>query len=128
MKKNIKDVALLQLNKECKTKEKTKDLNYENLKPRGYLGQLYPKQAKAIFQARCKTLDIKEHRQYRYKDMVCRLCGKEDETLSHIVNCGSEHKVNVQIIHDVGEDTSYETTLKLITISTRIVNFLEDVK
>ena len=49
----------------------------------------------------------------------------------HLVpNClwyGSEHKVNVQIIHDVGEDISYEN-LKLITISTRIVNFLEDVK
>ena len=128
-KKKIKEVALVNLQEDCKGKKKTKNLVYDSLKPQEYFSKLYPTQAKAVFLARCQSLDIKEHRRYKYKDMVCRLCKTEEETLSHIVNCGSEKELNTDILfHNFGEDALENQVLLLIAVSTRIVNFLEYVK
>ena len=91
-----------------------------------YLNKLYPKQANAIFQARSSTLDIKEHRPYRFHDLKCRLCHKEDETLQHIVNCGKDEEVDAKIVFNDG--ISNTTCEELVVISLRIVNFLEGLK
>ena len=123
--KKIREAALSDLTKECYGKTKTKNLRYETLNPQSYLSRFYPKQAKAIFQARSSTLDIKEHRPYRFKDLKCRLCHKEDETLQHIVNCGKEDVVDSTIVFN---DRTWNTACdELLLISLRIVNFLDNV-
>ena len=74
------------------------------------------KKSKIIFRCRSKTLNIKEHMQYKYKEnMHCRWCGISEETLCHIVNCGSDgatienvdgiiHGSNFQKMKDVVEN------------------------
>ena len=98
VKSKIKAVAFKELHSECMEKSKTKDIVYSTLKVAEYLQHLYPPQSKVIFQARSKTLDIKEHRQYKYSDMKCRRCKVHDETFSHIVNCGHREEVDASII------------------------------
>ena len=126
IKKKIREEALSDLGKECASKSKTKHLVYDSLNPQDYLNKMYPKQAKAIFQARSSTLDIKEHRPYRFNDLKCRLCHKEDETLQHIVNCGKNDVVDAKVVFDDG--ISNATCEELVVISLRIVNFLEGLK
>jgi hypothetical protein len=89
----VKDLAFADLVAQVKTKKKTAELNYTELQTQKYLLAFYPAQAKTIFQARSKTLDIKCHREYKYRDTVCRLCGLEDESLDHVVNCGSSEEI-----------------------------------
>ena len=89
----IKKVALKELKEECRSKEKTAEISYDELKPQEYLTKLGPSQSKIIFKCRSKTLNIKEHMQYKYRgNNHCRWCGVSDETLAHIVNCGYEGK------------------------------------
>ena len=127
-KTKVREVAHQKLREECNAKAKTKNIAYDDhqMKPQDYLHKLYPNQAKAVFQARCQTLDIKEHRPYKYQDLVCRLCKVEEETLAHIVNCGAEKEVDMNILYNFRE-CGYDETLKLISVATRIVNFLDNV-
>ena len=127
VKKRVRSVAFASLMEQCGRKEKTKELIYKALSPQEYLSQLYPNQARAIIQGRSKTLSIKEHRPYAFKDMVCRRCKKENETLNHVVNCGYEHEINACEILDSGE-LSYERKLMFTSIALRINNFIEEVK
>ena len=127
VKKKVNAVALANLRGQCQGKGKTKELAYEALKPQEYLAHLYPSQAKAVMMGRSKTLNIKEHRPFMYKDMVCRRCGKEEETLQHIVNCGQEHKINSAEILDSNNFT-YDKQLMFTRIAYRINTFIEEVK
>ena len=127
VKKKVKEVALMKLRDECNAKTKTKNILYDVMKPQEYLHKLYPKQAKAVFQARCQTLDIKEHRPYKYQDMLCRVCKTEEETLAHIVNCGVAKEIDTKVLYDF-QERDYDETLKLINVATRIVNFLDNIK
>ena len=79
-------------------------------------------------QCRSKTLDIKEHRQYTYKDMVCRLCNDAAETLEHIVNCGCDVTVDCSVLFSDNLEFSYENKLIFTTIASRINRFMEMVK
>ena len=74
------------LKQECASLKKTTGLNYDALELQEYLKVLYPNQARAVLKSRCKTLDIKTHNTYKYKeDTICRGCEVEEETLQH---CG----------------------------------------
>ena len=128
VKEKVKEVALDSLREQCKGKERTKILSYSSLNPQNYLQELYPNQAKAILQSRSKTLDIKEYRQYIYKDMVCRLCNQADETLDHVVNCGCNDKIDTSVLFSENLEFPYEKKLLFITIATRINRFMEEVK
>ena len=127
IKAKIHEAALAELNRECKGKKKTADLDYKTLQQQDYLNHLYPTQAKIIFQCRSKTLDIKDHRAYKYKDKMCRKCGDEEETVQHVANCGYDDTVDTSIIEEL-DCITYDTKLKLVTIAKRIYNFLEEVK
>ena len=97
----VKKVAFEELKRECRSKEKTEKLEYDELKTQEYLTKLSPSQSKVIFKCRSKTLNIKEHMQYKYNNNNhCRWCGVSDETLEHIVNCGyeGEHIVSAERI------------------------------
>ena len=78
-------VAFEDLTKDCVEKSKTRNLQYKELKVQEYLTYLYPKQSQIILQCRSKTLDIKQHRPYKFSDKVCRGCNEGVEELEHIV-------------------------------------------
>ena len=125
VKKAVKKVVFEELREECKSKEKTEKLEYTEFQTQIYLTKLYPNHSRIIFKCRSKTLNIKEYMQYKFRDEnYCRWCGICDETLSHIVNCGSDD----EDIEDV-EETIYGTDLqKLKLVAQRIENFLERVE
>ena len=116
-----------ELTDECRSKKKTSTLTFPAFETQDYLNHLYPNQARIVFQCRSKTLDIKDHRSYKYKDTLCRKCGIENETVQHITNCGQSDIVDTAIIYQLGSLT-YDTKIKLATITKRIHNFLEEVR
>lgn len=124
VKQKITSEALRELNNDCQSKSKTRHLMYEKLAPQDYLNHLYPTQSKVIFQCRSKTLDIKTHRQYKYPDTICRRCSSNDESIDHITNCKNQIYIDTSLIDHLGI-LSYEEKLKLITISNRIEEFLD---
>ena len=42
-------------------------------------------------------MDLKSKTSYKYKDDICRLCGVEEETLSHATNCGHDEKLTFDV-------------------------------
>ena len=87
----ISEVALGELLNESEGLKKTSTLKYDSLQVQGYLQHLYPNQARVVFKCRCQTMDIKTHLTYKYSDKICRGCGKEEETLSHVINKTVNH-------------------------------------
>ena len=86
---NVRAFALNHLNAENLCKSKTSNLPaYSSLIPQSYFEFLRPADARLFFAMRSGTLDIKTMRRYNYEDgdVLCRLCGKDEETLGHIVN------------------------------------------
>ena len=127
VKEKLQKVAHMELSAECKSKKKTSALIFPALEAQDYLNHLYPAQARIVFQCRSKTLDIKDHRSYKYKDTVCRKCGVEEETVQHITNCGQSDIIDTSIIYELGLVT-YDTKVRLAVIAKRIQNFLEEVR
>ena len=125
--KGTQHVAVRELKSECSSKKKTADLKFE-AGTQNYLKKLFPCQAKTVLKARSKTLDIKRHNSYKFDvgDSTCRLCGVHDETLEHIVNCGREDMIQVDM-----DDLELPDDLRLAEVSryiSRIKDFLENVK
>ena len=85
---------------------------------------LYPSQSKTILKCRARCINIKTQRPYLFKDNVCRWCNLEVESISHIVNCGSDTQMDMIDLDALDVvDTDVET--KLIMYSTRIKKFLD---
>lgn len=119
----IYNQAFEDLKRECGSKTKTENIKYEKFETQEYIKLLYPNLAKTIFKCRAKTLNIKSHMKYKFKDSLCRWCGVTDETLPHIVNCGR----NDERIVDV-EKALHELKLEEISeIASRVDEFLDKV-
>ena len=120
VKSAVAKVALSQLKAECSALKKTAGLHYHELNPQKYLSALYPSQAKVIFKWRSKTLDIKSHLTYKYKDLACRLCGTEEESPSHVLNCGMSDKIenfiDISLLDEVDEATKCELKRLIVRI------------
>ena len=112
--------ALKQLNDENSCKSKTSHLPpYSALVPQSYLEFLRPADARLFFAIRSGTLDIKTTRKYNYDDgdVLCRLCGQDEETVEHIVNscpdvfqgCRND-RVNLPNVNDCAD------TLRTVTV------------
>ena len=97
VKTKVNSFATKELVEECLSKSKTRGLQYQDteLKTQSYLCHLFPAASRTVFKCRSSTLDIKAHRAYKFKDMQCRRCGNEDETLPHVINCGHNEVLNV---------------------------------
>ena len=121
----MKKAAFEELKMECKSKEKTKDIDYSKFETQKYMTSLYHNHSKIIFRCRSKTLSIKEHMQYKYReDMHCRWCGISEETLSHVVNCGH----NGDTIDNVHEIIEGHDIQKMKEVAERIQYFLERIE
>ena len=123
----VQKVAFRSLLEDCNSKSKTRDLKYSKLERQEYLACLYPQQSSRIFQCRSKTLDIKEYRSYKYNDKICRVCNQDEESLSHVVNCGYSEHLDTSVIDNLGE-IGENLKVQLIGITMRIESFLERVE
>ena len=122
--KAVATTAFEELKAECGSLKKTADLSYDTFKLQGYLSKLFPNQARVIFKGRCKTLDIKTHNTYMYReDTACRGCGIENETLEHVLNCGHEECLTLDLSR-IDTDSDNVVT-KLIQAVNRITSFKE---
>ena len=123
VKEAVRQYAFSKLRDECKAKKRTQNLNYDQFQVQGYLSKLYPDKAKIIFKCRSKTLSIKDHTKFQQSNNICRWCGATDETLNHVVECGSPKvKYNAQI----AVDELHEEKLK--EVAERVGEFLSKVE
>ena len=112
------------LKSQCASLKKTSNLTYDRFESQGYLKELYPNQAKIILKSRCKTLDIKTHNTYKFKEnTICRLCTVREETLEHVMNCG--HAESLYLDTSKIDTTSENVVAKLILAANRIISFQE---
>ena len=95
--KQTKQAALKHLILENSTKEKTKDIIFNEIKMSEYL---YYNQktstSKVIFSIRSKTLDIKTWNPWKYRNDLCVMCMKDSETMDHFVSC-EEYEETISI-------------------------------
>jgi hypothetical protein len=60
-----------------------------------YMTKLTRIEASTIFKARTRMLDVKNNYRNKYRDLVCRGCGKQDETQQHVLEeCETIHQNN----------------------------------
>ena len=125
VRKAVSDASFRALYHESKGKKKTAHLSYSKLCLQPYFENLYPSQARLMFKCRTQTVDIKTHLTYKYGvDSVCRKCGQDDETYSHIVNCGSD-VIEVIDLSSV-TDMDNEIKRKVQQCLGRVRDFLND--
>lgn len=71
--------------KQALEKKKTKKIALKSkIRRESYICHLPKKVARIIFLGRCEMLPIKEHTEYEFTEMTCRLCGNENETYRHL--------------------------------------------
>ena len=83
----LQQAALKHLQLENSTKEKTKDIIFNEIKISDYL--FYNQKtstSKVIFSIRSRTLDIKTWKPWIYENNLCVMCMKESETIEHFVS------------------------------------------
>ena len=99
VKKAVREKAFEELKLENATKTKTQQITFHKFETQKYIQTLNPSAAKIIFKCRSRTLRIKDHMKFKFKDTSCRWCGVGEETLGHIANCGrGESQINPDLI------------------------------
>ena len=84
----IKVAAFENLKEENSTKEKTKDIIFNEFKMSTYLFEnKKTSTSKIIFSVRSKTLDIKTWNPWKYTNELCVMCSKASETMDHFISC-----------------------------------------
>ena len=112
------------LKSQCASLKKTSNLTYDRFELQGYLKELYPNQARVILKSRYKTLDLKTHNTYKFKEnTICRRCTVREETLEHVMNCG--HAESVYLDTSKIDITSENLAAKLILVANRNISFQE---
>ena len=121
--KGVYHTSFAALKAECGVMKKTAHLCYNTFGMQEYLKVLFPSQARLILQSRCKTLDIKSHRTYKYSDLLCRGCNSVDETLEHVINCRQDEHVDLEV-SAIGE-LSDIVVVRLSRTANRIQQFYD---
>ena len=121
---SITEIAFNCLLSECKAQKKTSNLEYTSLKLQEYLTVMYPNQSRTILKCRSKTVDLKTHLTYKYKDKACRKCGSSDEEILHVINCG--HTVQVDLPEYIYIQNLEDTIASLKLFASRINEFLDE--
>ena len=86
IKKKVKELALTRLVEENSRKDKTRSIQFTELKMTQYLFENERTSlSRIIFSVRSKTLDIKEWNPWSYSDNICIACQKDDETMDHFM-------------------------------------------
>ena len=86
--KEVKKIAFSELLNENLTKEKTRDIHFDDLEISNYLKENERSSlSKLIFKIRSQTLNIKSWQPWNYSNNSCVKCEKTKETMSHFVTC-----------------------------------------
>ena len=124
VKEAVKRTTFDKLKHKCQQQSKTKSIVYHEYRIQPFFSRLLPSQYKVIVKCRAKCLKNEEHRQYLFKDSLCRWCYLAEETLEHILNCGREDTttfLNLDILNEV--DSGIEAGL--IILASRVEQFLD---
>ena len=90
VKNKIEVAAFNELSNENSTKEKTKSIQFEDMKISKYLElNMRTSLSRLIFSVRSKTIDIKEYQSWKYENDKCVRCHTFTETMNHFVTCSS---------------------------------------
>ena len=90
VKQNVKQAAFQHLLSENSSKEKTKNIVFDQFEMRKYLFiNRSQSLSKVIFAVRSGTLEIKEWTPWKYDDNICVKCESAAETMSHFAICKS---------------------------------------
>ena len=96
---------------------KISDLKYEKLEMQEYLndGNRNTRISKLIFKARARNLNIKIHKKWKYSDVICVGCGKNDETENELLVCSGfgNEKENEELSYSWLFDNSVTKMVKV---------------
>ena len=83
--------------------EKIKNIEFTELKMQDYLGQgdRNISISKIIYKARGQTLDIKMHKKWKYDDISCVGCNKNNESGEEILRCENLGKNEEKLEYDL---------------------------
>ena len=111
MKKLIKNKIWQKQQNELQTyienSHKCNKLKTNILKPKKYLIELNPADAKTILLARLRMINIKTNFKNKYDDLRCTFCSENDETLQHLIICRKLPE-NCKKIKQLESNTIYE--------------------
>ena len=91
VREKVKNTAFEYLiNKKC-SRDKVKHIIHEHFKMAGYLNEnemeLTVKERQFLFQCRVKDIDVRGNRSWKYENVMCISCNKQEETQEHILTC-----------------------------------------
>ena len=107
VRKHIESITFTTLVEEAASMTKTSSLKYTKLAPQPYLTMMDARDVFIIFRARLQTISCKGNMPGSYRNnLVCRLCGEDDETQEHVANCSevrgsSDLFIDVRIVYDL---------------------------
>ena len=89
VKEKIQQAALEYLNKEKSGHSKVLHISHLEMEMQDYLkpNQITIHEAKAIFQLRCRMLDVRVNFSGSYTDLNCPLCKKKEDSQKHLLEC-----------------------------------------
>ena len=122
--KRIMETAHVELLVECNSLTKTSGIQYHEFKTQDYLLKVFPGESRTIFKWGSRTLDVKSHLTYKYKDAICRRCKNADETPDHIIN-GSDELIAVDDVTELN-DLDVEVKNRVKEQVQRIVTFIHE--
>ena len=87
VKKKVYELVIKQINDSGKEGSKTKQFpNIQQIHPENYLLEMQPQDARLFFRVRSKMIKLRAVCHYLYEETSCRLCGKGEETIDHVLN------------------------------------------
>ena len=90
IKKKVTIAAFAELSNENSTEDKTKIIQFEDLKIGEYLeSNKRTSLSKLIFSICSKTIDFKEYQPWKYENDKCIKCHLHAETMNHFTTCSS---------------------------------------
>ncbi len=84
---NIREFAFEILKSECAQQTKTYNLQYDSFKQQPYMSSVSASVASFIFRLRGQSLNCKNNHHHSHTNLICRACGVEIESQTHIFNC-----------------------------------------
>ena len=87
VKTSVTQVAFTNLKSACRSKSKTKTLEYTSYKSQTYLFDNDTKSTSIIFKLRARSADCRYNRKSSTSNLACRLCMYQEENQAHIINC-----------------------------------------
>ena len=87
VKEKVSEIGLEYLLREKNKQKKISHLKFKRLEIQEYFLLGNSKISKFIFKARSKTLEIKTHKKWKFKDTPCTGCQEREETEDEILTC-----------------------------------------